>query len=141
MTAVQHPYPINGIPIETIPTKATDLFAIVSFSGTQYKVTLDDVIIADRIEGIDIGQTIELSEVLLVGSRRATVIGRPIVQGCKVIAAVEEITKDKKVIAFKTRRRKHSRSLRGFRRDVTVLRIGDIILGDKLSNEELISLL
>lgn len=101
---------------------------------------MDDVIIADRIEGIDIGQTIEMSEVLLVGSRRATVIGRPIVEGCKVIAAVEEITKDKKVIAFKTRRRKHSRSLRGFRRDVTVLRIGDIILGDKFTNEELNSL-
>ena len=50
----------------------------------------------------------------------------------QVIVAVEEMSKDKKVIIFKTRRRKHSRSLRGFRRDVTVLRVVDIILGEKL---------
>ena len=49
--------------------------------------------------------------------------------------AVEEISKDKKVIIFKTRRRKHSRSLRGFRRDVTVLRVVDIIFGEKLEED------
>ena len=45
---------------------------------------------------------------------------------------MEEITKDKKVIIFKRRRRKGSKSKNGFRRDVTILRIKDIIL----SNEE-----
>ncbi len=124
-----------------MPSKREDLFAIIGFSGTQYKVTMDDVIVADRMEGVDIGQLIDLSEVLLVGSRRATVIGRPLVEGAKVIAAVEEITRDKKVIAFKTRRRKHSRRLKGFRREVTILRIADIVLGDKMTKEELSSLL
>jgi large subunit ribosomal protein L21 len=139
---VRHPYPINGIPVDTtMPSKREDLFAIIGFSGTQYKVTMDDVIVADRMEGVDIGQLIDLSEVLLVGSRRATVIGRPLVEGAKVIAAVEEITRDKKVIAFKTRRRKHSRRLKGFRREVTILRIADIVLGDKMTKEELSSLL
>lgn len=139
---MRHPYPINGIPVDTtMPSKREDLFAIIGFSGTQYKVTMDDVIVADRMEGVDIGQLIDLSEVLLVGSRRATVIGRPLVEGAKVIAAVEEITRDKKVIAFKTRRRKHSRRLKGFRREVTILRIADIVLGDKMTKEELSSLL
>jgi ribosomal protein L21 len=55
--------------------------------------------------------------------------------------AVEEMSKDKKVIIFKTRRRKHSRSLRGFRRDITVLRVVDIILGDKLEEQEIQSIL
>ena len=36
---------------------------------------------------------------------------------------VEEITKDKKVIAFKMRRRKNSKRTKGFRRDVTILRV------------------
>ena len=141
MSAVRHPYAINGMPLETSPAKPADLFAVVGFSGTQFKVTVDDVIVADRIEGIDIGQTLDLSNVLLVGSRRATVVGRPVVAGAKVVVAVEEITKDKKVIAFKTRRRKHSRRLKGFRREVTVLRVADIVLGDKMSQEELASLL
>lgn len=43
---------------------------------------------------------------------------------------VEEITKDKKVIIFKSRRRKHSRSKNGFRREVTILRVKDIIVND-----------
>ena len=54
--------------------------------------------------------------------------------------AVEEISKDKKVIAFKTRRRKHSRSLRGFRREITVLRVVDIIYGEKLEEENIPSI-
>jgi ribosomal protein L21 len=57
-----------------------------------------------------------------------------------VIVAVEEISKDKKVIAFKTRRRKHSRSLRGFRREITVLRVVDIIYGEKLEEENIPSI-
>lgn len=44
----------------------------------------------------------------------------------QVTVAVEEQTLDKKVIAFKMRRRKNSRRLRGFRRSVTILRVMDI---------------
>lgn len=40
---------------------------------------------------------------------------------------VEEKTLDKKVVALKFRRRKNSKRLRGFRREVTVLRVVDII--------------
>ena len=53
----------------------------------------------------------------------------------KVIVAVEEISKDKKVITFKMRRRKNSKSLRGFRRQVTVLRVVDIVVGEQLTEE------
>lgn len=44
---------------------------------------------------------------------------------------VEEITKDKKVIVQKHRRRKNYKRTYGFRRDVTLLRVADIIF-DKL---------
>lgn len=46
----------------------------------------------------------------------------------QVIAEVEEFAKDKKVMIFKMRRRKNSKRLRGFRRDLTILRVRDIIL-------------
>ena len=42
---------------------------------------------------------------------------------------VEEITKDKKVICFKMRRRKNSKRTKGHRRELTVMRITDIIDG------------
>ena len=84
--------------------------------------------VADRIEGVDIGQVLEAEKVLLVGSRSTTLVGSPTVPGAKVRLQVEDITKDKKVIIFKSRRRKNSRSKNGFRRDVTILRITDILL-------------
>ena len=62
-----------------------------------------------------------------MGSQKGTAIGRPVVPGAKVKVAVEEITKDKKVTILKFRRRKNSKRKRGFRRDVCVLRVVDII--------------
>ena len=44
---------------------------------------------------------------------------------------MEEKAKDKKVIIFKMRRRKNSRSIRGFRRDLTILRVQDIVLNSE----------
>jgi large subunit ribosomal protein L21 len=104
LSAVRHPYSINGLPLSDTPAKPEDLFAVVEFSGTQYKVTLGDVLIADKMEDIDIESKITFSKVMLVGSRKATLIGRPYVEGVEVIGTVEEMVKDRKVIIFKTRR-------------------------------------
>ena len=80
---------------------------------------------------MEIDDTIEINDVLLVGSRMQTIIGHPYVPGAKVLATVEEMTKDKKVIVLKFRRRKNSQRTRGFRRELTVLRITDIIQGEE----------
>lgn len=62
------------------------------------------MIIADKMEDIDIESKITFSKVMLVGSRKATLVGRPYVEGVEVIGTVEEMVKDRKVIIFKTRR-------------------------------------
>jgi ribosomal protein L21 len=80
-------------------------------------------------------------QVLMIGSRKATLVGRPLIDGAEVVVDVEEITKDKKVIAFKMRRRKNSKRTKGFRREVTVLRVTDIVPGEKVDKEELRSIL
>lgn len=124
---VHHPYSLTDAELSPGPSTAQDMFAVVEFSGTQYKVVVDDLVVADRIEGVDIGDKLSLP-VLLVGSRRATVVGRPLVDGASVVCEVEELAKDKKVVTLKTRRRKNSKSLVGFRRQVTILRVLDIAL-------------
>ncbi len=48
---------------------------------------------------------------------------------------VEELAKDKKVMTLKFRRRKNSKNLRGFRRQVTILRIKEINLNGELSKD------
>ena len=87
---------------------------------------------ADKIKGgnVEIDDTIEINDVLLVGSRVHSTFGRPYVPGAKVIATVEELTKDKKVVVMKFRRRKNSKRRKGHRRELTVLRITDIIEGE-----------
>ena len=49
---------------------------------------------------------------------------------------MEENTRDARVLVFKKRKRKHSRRLNGFRRDVTLLRVMDIRLPDQYANAE-----
>lgn len=39
---------------------------------------------ADNMEGYDIGQIVNLDKVLLVGSKTATLVGKPLVSGANV---------------------------------------------------------
>lgn len=103
-----------------------NVFAIVELSGTQYKVTPDDVIITEKLNGVDINHTIRLNKVLMLGSEKETIIGRPYIPGAEVVAAIEEQFLDGKVIVFKKRRRKNSRRTNGHRQPLTTLRILEI---------------
>lgn len=108
---------------------AGGLFAIISLPGTQHKVTVDDVIVSNKLNPVQtysVGSVHTLKDVLLVGSSHKTLVGLPHVLGAEVDVMVEEITRDAKVIVFKKRRRKNSQRKNGFRRDVTMLRVLDI---------------
>lgn len=65
-------------------------------------MTKDDVIVAEKLVG-DIGTTLEIADVLLVGTRESTLVGRPTVPGATVKLFVEEQTRDKKVNMQKCR--------------------------------------
>ena len=134
-TIVRHPLSLDGSPLDSDTVSSSkDMFAVVALSGTQYKVCPDDTIVVDKMDGADIGVQIDITDVLLVGSKKTTMVGHPYVTGSRVLASVEEMAKDKKVIAFKTRRRKASKRMKGFRRQITVLRIDDIVLAEADKN-------
>lgn len=101
-------------------------FAVIDLKSKQYKVTKDDVIVSDKIEGLEPGFIFECEEVHLVGTPEYTVVGRPYVQNARVRLQVEEQAKDAKIIIFKKKRRKNYRRKQGFRREVTILRVLDI---------------
>ena len=52
-------------------------------------MALDDTIVADLQPDIDIGDVISLDKVMMVGSRKGTLMGMPYIEGAKVMAAVE----------------------------------------------------
>ena len=116
-------------PETSAPASSGDRFAVVRLGGTQYKITKDDVIVAEKLD-VQVGADLVIDEVLLVGSEAATVVGRPTVPNATVTCAVEEQTRDAKVVVFKKRRRQNSRRRNGHRRHVTLLRVTDINAGE-----------
>ena len=62
----------------------------------------------------------------MLGSAAWSVIGRPVVPGAGVEVVVEEHAKTDKVLVFHKKRRKNHKKMRGYRSDVTVLRVTKI---------------
>ncbi len=108
-------------------------FAVLELGGTQYKVAVDDVICVEKMK-VDVGETIHVNRVLLVGSKDATIIGSPLIKDATVEATVEEQALADKVIVFKKKRRKGYRRWKGHRSALTILRIKDIHLPEALKD-------
>jgi large subunit ribosomal protein L21 len=104
------------------------MFAVIKTGGRQYRVVPDDVLEIGKIAG-DVGTIVQLGEVLLVGGEQP-VLGAPTVAGASVAAEVLQHKRGPKVISFKKRRRKNSRRKRGYRDEITVLRITEILTND-----------
>ena len=104
------------------------MFAVIKTGGRQYRVVPDDVLEIGKIAG-DVGTIVQLGEVLLLGGDTPT-LGLPTVAGASVAAEVLQHKRGPKVIAFKKRRRKNSRRKRGYRDEITVLRITEILTND-----------
>src|SRR6266852_1151119 len=94
------------------------MFAVIKTGGRQYRVVPDDVLEIGKIAG-DVGTIVQLGEVLLVGGD-SPVLGAPTVAGASVAA---EVLQHK-------RGPKNSRRKRGYRDDITVLRITEILTND-----------
>jgi len=104
------------------------MFAVIKTGGRQYRVVPDDVLEIGKIAG-DVGTIVQLGEVLLVGGE-SPVLGVPTVAGASVAAEVLQHKRGPKVSSFKKRRRKNSRRKRGYRDEITVLRITEILTND-----------
>jgi large subunit ribosomal protein L21 len=105
------------------------MFAVIKTGGRQYRVVPNDVLEIGKIAG-DVGTIVQLGEVLVVGGDQP-VLGAPTVAGASVAAEVLQHKRGPKVIAFKKRRRKNSRRKRGYRDEITVLRITEILTDNK----------
>jgi large subunit ribosomal protein L21 len=105
------------------------MFAVIKTGGRQYRVVPDDVLEIGKIAG-EVGTIVQLGEVLLVGGEQP-MLGAPTVAGASVAAEVLQHKRGPKIIAFKKRRRKNSRRKRGYRDEITVLRVTEILTDNK----------
>jgi len=105
------------------------MFAVIKTGGRQYRVVPDDVLEIGKIDG-EVGTIVQLGEILMLGGD-TPVLGLPTVAGATVAAEVLQHKRGPKVISFKKRRRKNSRRKRGYRDEITVLRITEILADGK----------
>ncbi len=99
-------------------------YAVIKTGGKQYKVSAGDVIEVEKLD-LEVGKDATFSEVLLTSDGKAIKTGADI-KGVSVIAEVLEQKKDKKVVAFKYKRRKGYHRTVGHRRKLTKLKIKSI---------------
>ena len=100
------------------------MYAVIKTGGKQYKVSAGDMLKVEKLDGA-VGDTIELNEVLMVGGEEVK-IGTPLLPDAKVQAQIVEQGKDKKILVFKSKRRKNTRKKYGHRQPLTRLKITEI---------------
>lgn len=101
------------------------MYAIIETGGKQYRVAKDSIIDVEKLD--DSGcEEITFNNVMMVASDDKVELGTPYLEGVKVIAQRLRDFKDKKIIAFKFRRRKSSKSKKGHRQQLSRVRIKEI---------------
>ncbi|MEW6521465.1 MAG: 50S ribosomal protein L21 [Thermodesulfobacteriota bacterium] len=103
------------------------MYAIIRTGGKQYQVAAGERLRVEKLAG-EVGDTVELHDVLLVAEGDTVKIGQPAVAGAKVTARIVEQDKAKKVLVFKKKRRKGYQLMKGHRQPFTALEIKEISL-------------
>ncbi|HEY85547.1 MAG TPA: 50S ribosomal protein L21 [Chloroflexi bacterium] len=101
------------------------MYAIVSSGGKQFKVSKGDVLDVALLPA-EAGSQIELEQVLMIGGEQGVTVGKPLVEGAKVTATVQNHGRGKKIIVYK--HKKNYKRKQGHRQDYTRLQIDDILV-------------
>jgi large subunit ribosomal protein L21 len=101
------------------------MYAVVRTGGKQVRVTPGDRIRVERLSG-EIGASVELDDVLLVGGEGDLKVGKPVVAGASVSATITNQGRHPKITVFKMKRRKGYRRKQGHRQDYTELLVDSI---------------
>lgn len=98
------------------------MFAIVRTGGKQYRVAPGQTIVVERLPQ-EVGEQVELNEVLLVSAEDGVRLGSPTIEGARVRARVLAHGRGPKIDVFKYKPKKRYRRLSGHRQEQTHLLI------------------
>jgi len=101
------------------------IYAIIETGGKQYKVTPGQTIDVERLDVAE-GNTVELDKVLLIADGEQLTVGKPTIDGAKVVATSKGEGKGKKIIVFKYKPKVRYRKKTGHRQLYTKLTIDKI---------------
>lgn len=99
------------------------MYAIVEACGRQYKVKEGDVVFFEKLSNKD-GEKVTFDKVVYISEGNK--VGKPYVEGAKVEGKILENTKGKKIIVFKYRPKKDSKTTKGHRQSYSKVEITKI---------------
>lgn len=103
------------------------MYAIIRTGNKQYRAEAGKTLDVERLPN-EVGESIQITDVLLVGNGEDTVIGQPNVEGASVSVTVVDQFRGQKILVYKYRQRTNYRRKRGHRQYYTRLRIDEINL-------------
>jgi large subunit ribosomal protein L21 len=101
------------------------MYAVIKSGGKQHRVIQGETLKVELLNA-EVGQSINIADVLMVVNGTDIKIGTPVVAGAAVTAEVVSHGRHDKVRIVKFRRRKHYRKQAGHRQYYTELKITSI---------------
>ncbi len=102
------------------------IYAIIETGGKQYKVTEGQTLDIDRLEAEE-GGSVQLDKVLLLADGDNITVGKPLVEGAKVMATVKKNGRGEKIIVFHYKAKVRERRKAGHRQQFTSISIDKIL--------------
>jgi len=103
------------------------MYAVIKTGSKQHKVSEGEVLSVEKLTA-EKGTEVVFNEVLMVSGDNGVVVGKPFVEGAKVIGQVLEQTKGPKLLVFKKKRRKGYHKKTGHRQELTSMKITKIAI-------------
>ena len=100
-------------------------YAVIQTGGKQYRVEAGEILSVELL-AVKEGDKLDAFPVLAVSDGATLTLGKPHVDGAKVMATVLRNKRGVKVVSFKKKRRKGYERKQGHRQELTVLKIESV---------------
>jgi large subunit ribosomal protein L21 len=102
------------------------MYAVFASGGKQHRVEIGTLIDIEKLDA-SVGETVNFSDVLAVSDSNGDIqVGSPYLENVTITSEVVQQTKGKKILVFKSKRRKGYSRRRGHRQNLTRIRITGI---------------
>ncbi|RJR23715.1 MAG: 50S ribosomal protein L21 [Desulfobacteraceae bacterium] len=101
------------------------MYAVIQTGGNQYRVMPGDEIRVGKVPGVP-GDSVSFDQVLLASDGEKISVGKPYIQGARVLGRITRQARTRKIVVFKYKRRKGYRRTKGHRQDFSLIKIDNI---------------
>jgi len=101
------------------------MYAVIRSGGKQVRAESGESIRVEQLPG-EVGDRVELDEILLLGGDGETRVGTPLVEGARAVGTITAQARGPKLTIFKMKRRTGYRRKTGHRQAYTEIRVDQI---------------